>query len=225
MQSLLGSPSPAALRLNSGGYCSPTQAHTFCNLASPSATWNINPLRLADPAATHPTSGRGCYLHPQGALEALIVMAPDSITTESHFTTAQSARWYGILIGATAMMLTIPTETVDATIKLIYATATRTHITCKQLQSLIGRLLHLSTLHSPSTSIHRLPSPHSKASPLLAPSSPMTCLVPPSSVRAGKDRPSPLHNKPGKEIVVDVCLRQVEWGLHHHARPHIRMPG
>ena len=103
-------------------------------------------------------------------LDDLIVVAPDRATCQNQFQTtrelfatlglpeaeektqnpARKVRWLGIDISAQHMTLTIPRDKLQATIRLVNKCMKKVNITRKQLQSLLGKLLHLSKCVQPA---------------------------------------------------------------------------
>ena len=103
-------------------------------------------------------------------LDDLIVVAPNRVTCEQHFHAtrelfktlglpeaagktqqpARKVRWLGIDISAKDMTLSIPRDKLKATITIVNKTIKKKYISKKQLQSLLGKLLHLSKCVQPA---------------------------------------------------------------------------
>ena len=73
---------------------------------------------------------------------------PEAI--EKTQTPARRVRWLGIDICAATMTLTMPADKLQDTQKLVAATLRKESITKKQLQSLLGKLLHMSKCVQPA---------------------------------------------------------------------------
>lgn len=103
-------------------------------------------------------------------LDDLIVLAPDERSANLHFQIArdlfqelglpealektqppaQKVRWLGIDIDAKNMELTIPKDKVDSTVEMAKRFAEKRVVTRTQLQSILGKLLHLSKCVPPA---------------------------------------------------------------------------